>query len=393
MAVGTLFFVLGVAVGSWVARIPEIQAALHLGDGELGLALLMSAFGAMIAMPTAGRVAPRVGTRRLAWGAALAMCAILPLIPLSGRTSALMAALAAYGAATGVLGVAINALALHVEELVGRPILSSFHGLFSLGGLVGAAGAAALIALGIGPVASLAGTAAVLAAALLVAIPHLSEALPGPPARGRTGLRRDLLVLGGLAFLGFVGEGSMADWSAVYLRQSLRAPASVAALGFAAYSLGMTSARFLGDRLSRTFSDGAMLRGGAGLAASGLIAALALRHPAAAILGFGLVGAGLANVVPVLFRAAARAPGVGPVAGIATASTIGYLGFLAGPPVIGGVADLASLPIALCLVAAGIAIVAACGGIINDFDAPTEADDATPRFDRHESPIAPAAEG
>ena len=385
IAVGVLFLILGGAVGSWVTRIPEVQAALGLGDAALGLALLMSAIGALVAMPAAGRAAHRVGTRRLAVGAAAAMCALLPLIPLAASRWALMAALGAYGAATGVLGVAINALAVHVEGRIGRPILSSFHGVFSLGMLAGSAGAAALAALDVGPAASLAGAAALLLAALLGATTRLPEAPAGPRPGGRGRPRRGLVLLGGLAFFGLVGEGAMADWSAVYLRQSLAAPAWVAALGFAGYSLGMTAARFLGDHLSRAAGDPALLRGGAGLAAAGLGGALAVRHPAAAIAGFGLVGAGLANVIPVLYRAAARVPGVAPVAGIATTSTVGYLGFLAGPPVIGAVADTTSLSAALALVAGAIALVAVGGGVVVRAG-PTPAG-APPAADRGDGPL------
>ncbi|WP_145279463.1 MFS transporter [Tautonia plasticadhaerens] len=200
-------------------------------------------------------------------------------------------------------------------------------------------------------------------ALLLAAIPRLPDA-PALRDEGRVCLpRRGLLLLGVLAFLGLVGEGAMADWSAVYLRQSLGSPAWAAALGFAAYSLGMTAARFLGDRLSRAAGDAALLRGGAGLAAAGLGGALAMGHPIPAVIGLGLVGAGLANVVPVLFRAASRVPGVAAVSGIATTSTVGYLGFLAGPPAIGALADAASLPVALAMVVAAVAVIALLGGL------------------------------
>ena len=381
VAVGTLFFILGGAVGSWVTRIPEVKAALGLGDAALGAALLMGAVGALLAMPAAGRAAPWVGSRRLAWGSAAALCAMLPLIPSSTTRTALMAALGLYGASTGVLGVAINALAVHVEGRIGRPILSTFHGLFSLGAVVGSAGASALAALGIGPTSSLAGASLVLLAVLLAASSRLPDAPAGPPSRGLRRPRGALVLLGGLAFLGLVGEGAMADWSAVYLRRGLGAPAWTAALGYASYSLGMTAARFLGDRLSRSAGDRALLRGGSALAAAGLGGALAAGHPSTAIVGLGLVGAGLANVVPVLYRASARVPGVAAVSGIATASTIGYLGFLVGPPAIGAVADLSSLPAALALVVLAIAVIAALGGSAvparpPTFDAPATNDPA-----------------
>jgi Na+/melibiose symporter-like transporter len=394
VAVGSIFLALGVSVGSWVSRIPEVQTKLALGDGPLGLALLMSAFGAMIAMPIASRFAPKIGTRRLAAGSALSMCLILPLIPLAPHPAIFMAVLAAFGAATGVMGVATNDLAVHVETLIGRPILSSFHGLFSVGGLLGSLAAAALVTAGIDPVMSLAGTSVGLIGMLLSTARWLPTSNPAPAAHHHhhteSKPRRSLVVLGILAFLGLLGEGSMADWSAVYLRQSLGAAASVAALGFAAYSLGMTLGRFLGDKLTHYCGDEWVLRGGSALAATGLMMALVFRFPVAAIVGLTFVGAGLANAVPIIFRAASRVPGVSAVDGIATASTVGYLGFLAGPPLIGAVAEFCSLPVGLSLVAGCIAAVAVFGSAVNVNQGARSIRRGPATFDRHESALASA---
>ena len=365
-AVGTFFFALGGAVGSWVSRIPEVQSALKIGEGTLGVALLMSAVGGLIAMPLAGALAPRVGTRNLATLASLMMCVMLPMIAVAPKAWVLMIILGVYGASTGVMGVTINALAVHVEGLVGRPILSSFHALFSLGCLVGAGIASRLVELGISPLTSLGGAGVVLGMSILIALVKLPTASAGSKTKGLKRPPLGLVILGALAFLAFVGEGSMADWSALYLQKSLAATPSVAALGFAAYSLGMTTVRFMGDRLTRILGDEAVIRGGAGLAAVGLACALILRHPTAAIVGFSLVGAGLANVVPILFRAASRVQGIAPVVGIATASTVGYFGFLTGPPVIGMVAEGSSLTIALGIVTIAIACVAAAGGVVRN---------------------------
>ena len=365
-AIGAYFLTVGLIVGSWVTRIPEIQATLQLRDGMLGLVLLMSAVGALISMPLAGRLAPRLGTRRLARITGVLICAVCPFIALAPGPATLMLALAVYGASSGSVCVASNALAVHVEGLAGRPILSAFHGLFSLGCLLGASAASGLAALGVGPLASLVGAAALLMGVVLIAGRWLPEAPLAPATEGLSAPPRALLILGALAFLGLVGEGAMGDWSAVYLKRSLATTESLAALGFAAFSLGMTGGRFAGDRLAHTLGDAGLLRGGAALAAFGLGGALLLAHPAAAIVGFALVGLGLSNAVPILYRAAARVPGVAPVAGIATASTIGYLGFLAGPPAIGLASEFASLPVALALVVASVAVVAAGGGLVAD---------------------------
>ncbi len=381
-AVGAYFWLVGVAVGVWVARIPEIQQRLGLDDGRLGLVLLMSAGGALVAMPLTRVLAQRLGTRALAWGSAGLTCVLLPLIPGAPNVPSLMAVFFAYGAASGVLGVVVNAMAVELETTGGRPILSTFHGLFSLGGLVGSLIAAGCLAWPIAPVPAVAGAAVGIAASYLLAGPWLPAAViranaggaaagekPGwtlPPSR--------LILLGGFAFLGLVGEGSMGDWSAVFLRRSLGASATLAGLGYAAYSGGMTAGRFAGDALSSRVGDVVLIRGGAILAAAGLGAAVLIGHPVAAIVGFALVGGGLANAVPVLYRAASRTPGVEPVSGIATTSTVGYLGFLAGPPLIGLIAEATTLGTALGGVAAAIALIAVGGRLVR----PPSGADANP---------------
>ena len=383
-AVGAYFAIIGIGVGAWVARIPEIQLGLGIDKGRLGLVLLMSAVGALVAMPLAGRLAGRTGARALARWSAVAICATLPLIPRAASMGSLMAVFAAYGAATGIHGVAINALATQVEGASGRKVMSTFHGLFSLGGLLGSALGAGCIASGLGTVPSLDGAAMGVGLAYLVAGAWLPEASVEPKASATNGTTararwtippRRLLVLGGLAFLGLVGEGSMGDWSAVYLRESLGSSDWLAGLGYTAYSLGMTAGRFAGDRLTQRLGDVALLRLGATLGAVGMLAAIVVPDPRLAIAGFVLVGAGLANAVPILYRAAARTPGVEPVVGIATTSTVGYLGFLAGPPLIGLIAHVATLGVALGLVGLAIGVVALNGRIVADETDPDPAND------------------
>ena len=368
------FWLIGVTVGVWVARLPEIQRRLALGDGRLGFVLLMSALGALVAMPIAGRLAPRVGARFLVWGSACVTCLLLPAIAWAPTPEWLMVVFALYGASTGIHGVAINALGVEVEGGYGRPILSGFHGLFSLGGLMGSLIAAGCLAGSVTPFPSLLGATVGIASLYLLAGPLLPDTTMHPtpsmtpgggPGRPRwSAAGRRLIVLGGFAFLGLMGEGSMGDWSAVYLDRSLHAAPAVASLGYAAYSLGMTSGRFAGDRLTRRLGDMGLLRLGASLAVVGLALTVAVGQPIPAVLGFTLVGLGLANAVPILYRAASRTPGVEPVAGIALTSTVGYLGFLVGPPTIGLIAARTTLGTALCFVAAAIAIIAIGGGVV-----------------------------
>ena len=257
------------------------------------------------------------------------------------------------GAGNGSLDVAMNAHGVAVERRHESPILSSFHAAFSCGALVGA-GSSALAAsadldvrwhlLGVAVAALIAGLVA--CRSLLPAdADHAGEdagpLLAWPP--------RALWAVGAIGFCALVCEGATADWSAVYVRESLESSAGVAALAFAAFSATMTIGRLLGDRLTTAWGAEALVRRGGLLSAAGVGGALLIGHPMAAIAGFALLGIGLATMVPVVFRAASEVEGVTPGVGIAAASTMGYFGFLIAPPIIGGIAELTTLPVALGL--------------------------------------------
>ena len=360
LAVSVVFFVNGTVLASWVPHVATVQAGLGLTPGTLGLALLGMAAGAVISMPLAGALIGRVGSRAVTTFAALAFCLTLPLPLLASSAPLLGLALLLFGAANGAMDVSMNAQAVDVERRHGRPIMSAFHGLFSLGGLAGASLAVLLVGMGVAPLAHVLGVAAVCLIVAAVASRGLLAAAgrvsAGPRFARPTG---SLVGLGALAFCIAVGEGSMADWSAVYLRGSLGTDATFAAAGYAAFSLTMAAGRFVGDRLVARFGPVTIVRASASLAAVGLAAGLIVGHPVAAIVGFGCVGAGLANLIPLLFSAAGRAPGVGPGVGIAAVATVGYFGFLAGPPLIGFAAELVTLPVALGVVVLFCAVVAA----------------------------------
>jgi hypothetical protein len=250
----------------------------------------------------------------------------------------------------------MNAHGVAVERRAERPILSSFHAAFSIGGLCGALLGAAGAAVNLDARIELASLALLMATAGLTATRSLlpaSEDATGPrppraeePTRARVMTRR-MAALGALAFCCLLCEGASADWSAIYVHESLSASAGLAGLAYAGFSLMMVAGRLAGDRLTVRFGAPALVRGGALVAAIGLGLALLVALPGAAIVGFACLGAGLSTVVPQVFRAAAETGDSGPQ--IAAASTIGYAGFLAGPPLIGGLAELTSLPLALAL--------------------------------------------
>ena len=365
-AVMAVFLLNGLALGSWFPRIPDVQRRLELGDGALGGALLGTAVGALLAMPATGLLVARWGSRRVTTASAVALCAALPLPALAPTLPLLVPALVLLGAANGVLDVAMNTQAVAVERRYRRPIMTTFHGVFSAGGLAGAVIAGAVSSRDLGPEAHLLTMGLALALAALTArrwlLPTGTDAGAGGPAFARP--TRALAGLGVVAFCVLLGEGAVADWGAVYLRNGLGTSAGFAAAGYAAFSLAMAVGRFAGDWLTARIGPVAIVRGGGVLVALGLGAALLADRPAAVLVGFAAVGAGLSCAFPVVLSAAGRDPGLAPGAALAAVSTAGYTGFLAGPPLIGFVAEWLGLRAGLgVVVLLGGAMVLLAGGL------------------------------
>ncbi|WP_224248541.1 MFS transporter [Hyalangium gracile] len=366
IAVSAIFFMNGFAFASWVPHIPTVQTRLGLSAGQLGLALLGVAAGALVAMPVAGALVARWGSRGVTLASALLFCPLVALPVHAPGLPWLAAALLLLGAVNGALDVAMNAHAVTVERRLGRTVMSSFHGLFSLGGLVGSGSSILLLAWGLTPEAHMAGAGAV---GLLATLPASRLLLPGSADVGGNAHafalpRGPVLWLGLVSFFVLMTEGAMADWSAVYLRHSLHSEAVMAGAGYAVFSMAMATGRLTGDRLVTTLGPERLVRAGGVLAALGLGAALLLHHPVAALVGFGCVGLGLSNLIPVLFSAAGRQRGSAAGVAIAAVSTTGYGGFLAGPPLVGFLADSIGLPGALALLVPALAIVATGGRLV-----------------------------
>jgi Major Facilitator Superfamily len=359
-AVAAIFLVNGTAFASWVPHIPTVQQKLDLSPGVLGLALLAIAAGSLVSMPLAGWMVARHGSRIVALVAGSLYCAVVPLPLLAPSLSALVVTLILFGAFNGAMDVSMNAHGVAVERQLGRPIMSSLHAMFSIGGIVGAGSAVVLLPLGVAPITHV-GVTALLGFALMLMtarflLPHaVDSGVDGPHFVVPRG---SLLVLGAMGFFILMTEGAMGDWTAVYLRMDLGAGAGLAGAGFAVFSAAMAVGRLTGDRLVAAFGPVAMVGWGAMVAALGLGGALLLHDPLAAILGFGLVGLGLANIVPILFSAAGRTPGMAPGAAIAAVTTAGYSGFLAGPPLVGFAAEWIGLPAALGLLAVAVGSMA-----------------------------------
>jgi MFS family permease len=364
-AVTVIFALNGVLYGAWAARIAAVGDRLDLGAGELGIALAFIAAGALIAMPIAGRAANRFGSNPATTVSLVVFCFASALTPAAPSLALLCAACVLMGGSGGALDVTMNAHGVAVEANRGRPVLSSFHAAFSAGGLTGALVGAGSAAAGIDVRVQMVVLAAVALPVGLVAARSLLPAHVDAVGkrdradRGRRGIDSRLMLLGVLAFCCLLCEGAAADWSAVYVDRSLAASAAVAGLAYAAFSVTMVLGRLFGDALTERFGSAVLVRGGSVVSALGLAVALVVGTPAAALAGFACLGAGLSIVVPQVFRAAAATGDSGPA--LATVSTIGYTGFLAGPPLIGAIAELTSLPTALALLpvlAAAMAVLA-----------------------------------
>jgi len=357
-----MFLVSGAVIGTWAANVPYVRDRLDISTTTIGFCLLAMACGSLIAMPLAGRELQRRPSAQLTrLGAVLVpLAGIAPL--LAPSVGALAGALFLLGVAVGILDVSMNAHGVAVERASARPVMSSLHASWSVGGLAAAGCVALGHLLDADPRAAAAVVLALLLAVGLAAGPHLGTvSVAGAGRRGDEGggagggrfalPSRGALVIGAMVFALFMAEGAVTDWSALYLDRDLGAAATLAAVGYGAFAGGMALGRILGDRLNRALGARRLLAGGSALAAAALAATVATGLPAVALAGLLLAGLGVANGVPLLFSAAGRIRDMAPGPAIAAASTMGYLGLLAGPPLLGFVADATSLPLALAITA------------------------------------------
>jgi fucose permease len=354
-----VFVVNGAAIGTWVAQIPWIQERFDLSKSAMGLLITGMAIAVIVAFPVAGQAIVRHGSERMVWIGGIA-CALAVTLPVLAPAPLLVAlGLFALGASSATQDVAMNSHGVDVERGIGKPIMSSLHAGWAFGGMAGAGFASLLHALEVDPRAGVA-VASALMLVLLVAcarrIGHGSAAA-GDEAPSFALPSRGVVLLAILCLLVMVTEGAMADWGGLYLRQDLGVSAALAALAYSFFTAGMTVGRVAGDWINHRIGPVALLRWGALLTGIPLAALLLIGQPAAALAGLFLVGLGVANGVPLMFSAAGRQPDTATGSGIAAVSSMGSLGFLAGPPLIGFFADAVSLPWALSLLIIGAVLV------------------------------------
>lgn len=353
VAVGALFLILGLGFGSWAVRIPDFQEAYALANSQLGTALFAIAIGSLIGMPLAGALTVRLDSALLARACALAFIASIAVIPYAPGFIGLVVVLLFLGASNGAFGVAMNSQAALLEQRLGTPVMSSCHGVFSLGTLGGALSSGLIAEAGVPADVHLTGVAAGL---LVIGAMTFGSLVRDLPAEGRATFAKpdkDLLGFGVLAFCVLFAEGSVTDWSAVYLRDQLDAGPGLAAAGYAGFGCAMAVGRLFGDRLRTRFGTTRLLVGAGLLALTGVLVTLTAASLPVAVAGFVLLGAGLSVVFPTVLATAANYAQHRADTTIAAVSTFGYFGFLLGPPAIGYLSEATGLR-------GGLALVAVC---------------------------------
>ncbi|MCU1726788.1 MFS transporter [Pseudomonas sp. 7P_10.2_Bac1] len=358
------FFIAGFGIAAWAPLVPYAKARAGLDDATLGLLLLSLGVGSILAMPIAGVLATRFGCRRVLIAGTVLICLSLPLLATVSSIGLLIATLFVFGAGLGTVDSTVNLQAVIVERASGRHMMSGFHGLFSVGGIVGAAGVSGLLALGLTPLWAMVVVIVLILAALLKAAPNMlpygSEST-GPAFAIPHGV---VLFIGLLCFTVFLAEGAMLDWSAVFLTSEKHINEVYAGLGYASFALTMTVGRLLGDTIvSRLGARRVIVLGGL-FAAAGLALATLAPGWEVSLLGYALVGAGCSNIVPVLYTAVGKQTVMPESIAVPAITTLGYAGILAGPAAIGFIAHASSLNIAFGLIAVLLVGVAISGRIL-----------------------------
>ncbi|MEL7435222.1 MAG: MFS transporter [Chloroflexota bacterium] len=353
-AVGTVFFIMGAIFANWAVRIPTVSANLDLSEGELGLALMLGSVGVILGLLITGGLIARFGSHRVSTVMVILKALSLGFISLAVDFYTLSLVLFFYGMSNSMTDVAINAQAIEVERKRGKPIMNSFHGLWSIGTFVGSLIGTGFINVGT-TTAQHFWTLTVIFMLIAFATQHMLLRIDGEKDQNDQAPfslpPRMVWGLGAVAFAAGISEGAVADWSGLYLRDIVEVSEAWVPLGFVAFSLTMTTGRFLGDTVAEWLGNVRLIRLSGVLATSGILLPIFFPSLVTALLGFGIAGLGLAVGIPLAFSASGKLPNISPGRAVAGVATIGYAGFLVGPPIIGFVAEATSLRFGLAIVA------------------------------------------
>lgn len=359
VALGSMFFFVGLCFSSWAARIPDVQAKFQLSEGQLGTLLLFLPIGSVIGLPIAGWAVHQFGSRRVIMIGSFAYAMTLPLIGLAPSTWLIVPVLIVYGMLGNVMNISLNTQALDLEDQMGKSILASFHGLWSMAGFTGAGIGAGMIFLGVAPPLHYLFVTFLSIVIIISAQKYIVKEEKVAEAGGMVIKKPDdlLLRISLIAFLAMMAEGCMFDWSGVYFKKVVEAQPSWTALGYVAFMGSMATGRFMTDRMTSRFGNVTVIQYSGLLIFIGLLMAVIWPTVLMATLGFLLVGFGVASLIPVSYSIAGRSKLYSPSVALALVSTISFFGFLIGPPLIGFIADLFDLKVSFILVAfSGIGI-------------------------------------
>jgi predicted MFS family arabinose efflux permease len=351
-AVGITFMTVSVLFGSWIARLPEVKHALALSEAQLGFSLLGMAVGSLIATFIASFLFKHISTGKATSLGAFLTCLAFILPIWADNAIQLFLVLLAIGLADGFLNIAMNTAAASIQHHHHITIMSTCHGFFSLGGMIGAGSSGLIASVGVPLSIHLVVIATLLFALHLYLRPILHN-IPDMPRQEGPAFALPSKSIAGFVWIGFcimLGEGAIADWSAIYLTDIIGSTPLMAGLGFAAFSFSMAIGRFLGDAVTRRYGPQRIVFGGSILGAAGMLLVLLVPVSIVVVMGFFLIGVGFSSIVPILFSAASKDPSVDASVGIAAVATGGLLGFLLGPPLIGFIAEGVGLSFGLTLI-------------------------------------------
>lgn len=359
IALSSLFFQSGLCFSTWASRIPDIKELFQFSDSQLGALLLVRPAGALVALPLAGIVVDKFGSRLSSSAGIILFSLSLLMLGFSPSVAFLAFSILVFGVAANLINISNNAQALIVQEKYGRVIMASFHGLWSLAGFVGAGVGFLMLYLNISISIHFLLISGVMLLLLVISFPHLTKENKGAGEKKLVFQKPDryLMTLGMIAFCGLLCEGCMFDWSGVYFKQVIEVEEGLVVVGYMAFMGMMAFGRLVSDRFTNRFGSNTIIQISGGLIFLGLVTAVVFPYLVPGILGFFMVGAGTSSVIPLTYSAVGQTKRFSPGIALAIVSTLGYFGFLFGPPLIGFIADLLSLRASFLLVAfVGISI-------------------------------------
>ncbi len=353
LAVAAFYFSMGFCFASWASRIPDIKTRLHLSEAELGSVLLALPIGQLITMPVSGRLVTKYGSRTILSFAILLYAIELTNIGWASQMWQLALALFIFGVVGNMSNISVNTQGVLAEKIYGRPIMTSFHGVWSVAGFSGALVGLLMMNLNLTPRQHFIIVAAMVFVIVLIARKYLIPGTSAPTEKKKFFSKPDgvLVQLGIIAFCSMSAEGAMFDWSGVYFKEVVKTPGSLVILGYASFMIMMATGRFVGDRIIARVGRKKLIQISGILVLAGLFISVAFPYLITATLGFLIVGFGVSSIIPTVYSTAAKASKIGPGMALASVSSIGFLGFLLGPPVIGYIAQLASLRYSFAVVA------------------------------------------